>query len=112
MKPKPSFFCKLRRWSRGGNLGVLKRFSREAQRQRLIEQGFKDSDPNVISKLSDKELATFQSQHSERSRQFIIADYEWQRRLTVRQVRATTHAAWIGVLSTLSGVILGYMLKR
>jgi hypothetical protein len=32
--------------------------------------------------------------------------------LTVRQVRATTHAAWIGVLSTLSGVILGYMLKR
>jgi hypothetical protein len=108
MNEKPSLRWRFYHWLSGGNLGALKRWSAEQRRLMLMDQGFHESDPNVIATLTDKKLAEFQIRYPSESRQFIIAEYEWQRRLTAQQIKATYRTAWIGIF----GVILGYGLTK
>ena len=70
-------------------------------------QGFKEGDPNVIANLTDRELADFQSKYSQGTRSFILAEYEWQRRLTAQQIRATSKSAWLGLIGVILGGLIG-----
>ncbi|MFA7345993.1 MAG: hypothetical protein WC003_16975 [Terrimicrobiaceae bacterium] len=102
---KLSLFDRFKHWLNDGNIGVLKRHSMKLQRERLIEQGFRECDPIILATLSEKELATFQSKYTEGSRQFILAEYEWQRRLTAQQIKAAYRTAWIGVIGAIVGAV-------
>ena len=105
---KPSLWWRIRHRLRGGNLAVLRKWDAERRAEAFKEAGFLTSDPNVIASLSDKELAMLQSKHTEGSRQFILAEYEWQRRLNAQQINGIYRASWIGLL----GVLLGYGLTK
>jgi hypothetical protein len=82
--------------------GVMDGIVREMTRSE-----FEATDPRSIARMSDKELAAWQSKYSTDSPQHIFAQHEWDRRLTVRQVRATRFAAWIGILGVILGAVVG-----
>jgi hypothetical protein len=71
---------------------------------------FKDVDRRAIAKMSDHDLASWQSEYPEGSPQFILAEHEWQRRLTVEQVKASRFSAYIGLVSTVVGAIIGSLI--
>lgn len=77
----------------------------------ITKADFEKISPFAIAKMSDKELALWQSEHPADSPQFLLAQYEWQRRLTTRQVRATRFAAWIGILGVIIGTLIGWLLS-
>ncbi len=79
--------------------------------QRLRE-GFTAMDSRIIASLKDDQLAIFQAEYSASSPQFIRAVQEWQRRLIVKQVRGAYWAAGIGLVGTLLGVLLGWLMAR
>jgi len=85
---------------------------REAAAQ--AEKDFTELDRRALSKMADKELAAWQSKYLPESAQFILADHEWSRRLTVAQVSGMRVnmllGALIGALATLCGVYLTYRL--
>jgi hypothetical protein len=65
-----------------------------------------------LSKLSDKELASWQSDHPQESPQFLLAQFEWNRRLTEKQVQSVRFAAWVGLIGVVLGAILGWLLSQ
>lgn len=75
-----------------------------------VKKDFEQVDVVRIAGLSDKELAAWQFEHQPGTPQYILADHEWQRRLTIQQVRAAYRTAWIGVVGTLLGTLFGWML--
>ena len=75
-----------------------------------VKNDFAQLDVVRIARLSDKELAAWQFEHQPGTPQYIIADHEWQRRLTLQQVRAAYRTAWIGVAGTLLGTALGALI--
>jgi hypothetical protein len=72
-----------------------------------IEKEFAELDVLRMARFSDKELAAWQFKQQPGTPHYILADHEWQRRLTVQQVRAAYRTAWIGVVGTLLGTLLG-----
>ncbi|MDF7809699.1 hypothetical protein P4E94_19830 [Pontiellaceae bacterium B12219] len=50
---------------------------------------FAEIDRRVIAKMKDKDLALWQSEYPPDSPQFILAEFEWNRRLTAEQIRST-----------------------
>jgi hypothetical protein len=68
-----------------------------------------------LAKLSDKDLASWQSDHPADSPQYILAQFEWSRRLTADQISATIKAArgqaWIGIAGVIIGVLLSLLLR-
>ncbi len=73
---------------------------------------FKGIDRKAVAKFTDKELAIWQSEHPSDSPQFILAEHEWQRRLTVEQVRGARFAAYIGILGTIIGASITWLLTQ
>ncbi|WP_156473637.1 hypothetical protein [Neptuniibacter marinus] len=73
---------------------------------------FEAVDELYISKLSNKDLAAWQSQFSPNNPQYIVASHEWQRRLVVEQVKTSRVTALMGVLGTLLGVIVGHIITK
>jgi hypothetical protein len=71
---------------------------------------FDKVDREQLAKLPDKDLAAWQSEHSENSPQFLLAQYEWSRRLGAAQIKATRWAAWFGIAAAIVGAILGSIL--
>jgi hypothetical protein len=75
---------------------------------------FKTFDRLTLFRMSDKELAKWQSQHADDEPQWRLAEYEWQRRLTERSIRATVSAAriqsWFGIAAALIGALGGALL--
>jgi hypothetical protein len=69
-----------------------------------------------LAKLSDKDLALWQSKYPQDSPQFILGQFEWNRRLTAEQVMATLHSArwsaWFGIAGVVIGLLLGKLLER
>jgi|SRR6185437_13761081 len=59
-----------------------------------------------LAKMSEAELAAWQSKYPTPSPQATLATFEWQRRLTAMQVKSARFAAWLG----LAGVVLGALL--
>ena len=79
----------------------------DKMRAAKVAEDFATLDTHQIVCFSDKDLAEWQSQQQPGTPQYIIADHEWQRRLTIQQVRAAYRTAWIGVIGTLLGTLLG-----
>jgi hypothetical protein len=74
----------------------------------IRERQFIDVDRRVLAKMPDKDLATWQAKFPSDSPQFILAQFEWQRRLTADQIKTMRWAALIG----LAGIILGVLLTK
>lgn len=70
---------------------------------------FKGVDRRAIAKMSDHELALWQSEYPEGSPQYIISEHEWQRRLTVEQVKASRFAAFMGILGAVIGAFITWL---
>ena len=86
---------------------AFKQFEAE-QKRRGLENKFNGIDRRALAQMSDKDLALWQSQHPESSPQFILSQFEWNRRLTADQIKATRWTALIG----LAGVIIGVLLTK
>jgi hypothetical protein len=85
------------------------RFQRVLDKMRAdqIKKEFERVDVVRVARFSDKELAAWQFEQQPGTPHYILADHEWQRRLTVQQIRAAYRTAWIGVVGTLLGTLLG-----
>jgi ABC-type dipeptide/oligopeptide/nickel transport system permease subunit len=79
----------------------------DKMRANKIAEEFAKLDIVRVARFSDKELAAWQFEHQPGTPQYILADHEWQRRLTMQQVHAAYRTAWIGVVGTLLGTLLG-----
>lgn len=86
---------------------VSKRHSAERERHGL-EHKFGEVDRRTLARMSDKDLALWQSQYPQDSPQFILGQCEWNRRLTADQIKATRWAAWLGI----AGVIIGLLFSK
>ena len=85
----------------------------EAREARLAEciESFASLDESSLFLKSDKDLAHFQATHPPESPQYALALHEWNRRLVTRQVKATQHAAWIGLVGVIVGAVMGWFLS-
>jgi hypothetical protein len=75
-----------------------------------LKAGFDAMDAKILASLPDDQLATFQASYAPNTPQFIRAEHEWQRRLLERELRGLRFAAWMGIVGTLAGVFLGWVL--
>lgn len=81
-------------------------------RRSRTKKEFDALDVNHLSRLSDKELADWHASQQSGSPQDILAANEWQRRITMRQVRAAYHTAFVSGIFGLLGVALGWWLSE
>ena len=72
------------------------------------EKEFETVNRREVAAWPDEKLAAWQAKFPSESPQFILAQYEWSRRLTSDQIKAARWAAWVG----LGGVIVGAVLAR
>lgn len=86
---------------------AFKRIDAE-QEKRDIENKFGDVDRRALARMSDKDLALWQSQHPSDSPQYILAQFEWNRRLTAEQTKWARWSVIVGFI----GVIIGALLQR
>ena len=82
--------------------------SREHQISIAHEQALAKLDRRELARKSDIDLAKWQSGFDSDEPQYRLAEHEWQRRITAQQIRASHIVAWVGVMGTLFGVLLGY----
>ncbi|MDP3699347.1 MAG: hypothetical protein Q8R72_00415 [Hylemonella sp.] len=90
--------------------------------EQLAAEGYIGTSPEKLSEKSDPELAIWQKGWKAESAEYILADREWQRRLSMRQLDAqfrleerlatanrwwTMAATAIGVVGTLAGAWFG-----
>ena len=80
--------------------------------QAEVRHEFKQIDRKTLLNMPDSELALWQSEYSPGDPHYILAEFEWQRRLNHKQVKATKYAACLGLIGGLAGVILGYALSQ
>jgi uncharacterized membrane protein YcjF (UPF0283 family) len=80
----------------------------KAQAKARYEKEFETVNRREVAAWPDEKLAAWQARFPCESPQFILAQYEWSRRLTADQIKAARWAAWVG----LGGVILGAVLAR
>ena len=73
-----------------------------------FDKEFEKVNRRELAGWPDEKLAVWQAKFPSESPQFILAQFEWNRRLTADQVKAARWAAWIG----LAGVIVGAVLSR
>lgn len=86
---------------------IISSFERANQLNEL-----KDFDRRSLSRMQDKDLAIWQSEYPAGSPQFILAEHEWQRRLTVEQIKGARFAAYIGILGALAGSIVTWLTTK
>jgi hypothetical protein len=86
-----------------------------AKRKAIREREFTDVDRRELARMADKELAAWQAGFPSDSPQFILAQYEWQRRLIADQIRATVFSArwqaWFGVFAAIIGALLTLLIE-
>ncbi|MDH2918469.1 MAG: hypothetical protein PXX73_04670 [Sideroxydans sp.] len=85
---------------------------RQAEAQAQLAAEYRTVDRKALSKMSDKALAEWQSRYPPGSPQFILAEYEWQRRLTVAQVRASRFAALMALLGAVVGAWITWLTSK
>lgn len=80
------------------------------------KKDFAELDRRELSRMSDKDLAEWQEKYPSNSAQFILAQFEWSRRLTAAQIGGMRKnillGALIGTITTLSAVFLTYKLTH
>lgn len=79
-----------------------------AKEKSVRERQFIDVDRRELARMPDKDLAAWQAKFPSDSPQFILAQYEWHRRITADQIKTMRWAALIG----LGGIILGVLLTK
>jgi len=93
--------------------GIIAAFERSGEESRVREERerlqteFQTTDRRAIAAMSDTDLASWNAKFPSDSPQSILAEHEWQRRLTVMQVRATRFGAWLGIVGVVVGAVLG-----
>jgi len=75
------------------------------------EQELAKLDRRELVKKSDIELAKWQSRFDSDEPQWRLAEHEWQRRITVEQMRAARWQAYFGIAGVVIGVILTRILE-
>jgi hypothetical protein len=78
----------------------------------ILRAEFMDVDRRAIANMKDHDLALWQSKYPESSPQYIIAEHEWQRRLTVEQVNASRFAAFMGLLGAVVGAFITWLASK
>ena len=74
------------------------------------KRDFEALDRNEVCRMDDKQLATWQSSYQAGSAQWLLAEHEWQRRLTERQIAAARSANWRSVIGGIAGTSFGVLL--
>ena len=97
------FFKEAREQARRGQ----EKFIHEQAKARFDKE-FEKVNRRELASWPDEKLAAWQAKFPSESPQFILAQFEWSRRLTADQIKAARWAAWIG----LAGVIVGAVLSR
>jgi hypothetical protein len=69
------------------------------QKTLAFQNELKKIDKRDLARKSDIDLTVWQTSYPPDSPQFIIAEKEWERRLSAEQIRAGHTAAWIGVIA-------------
>jgi hypothetical protein len=91
-------------------LQQLQREELDASVVRAHREAFKSLDRRGLSVMDDPTLAKWQSDFKPNEPEWRLAEYEWQRRLTVEQIRATVSAArwqaWFGIAAAVVGALL------
>jgi hypothetical protein len=83
---------------------LLEKLEKEELAEALFQQhreAFKSIDRQKISEMEEKTLAEWQSNFDQNEPEWRLAEYEWQRRITAKQIRAgrwTTGFALLGVV--------------
>lgn len=75
--------------------------------RRSVEEHWEKID---LERMSDKALAQWHAGQKPNSREAVLADQQWKIRLLNRQLRTSKRLAWLGCVSSLLGVVLGYCL--
>jgi len=83
---------------------------RQDEEQAQLAEDYLKVDRTALAKMPDKELAEWQGRYPPSCPQFILAEYEWQRRLTVEQVKASRFATVVGALAGIGGAIIGSLM--
>lgn len=84
--------------------------ARQDEDQAQLAEDYLKVDRKALAKMPDKELAEWQGRYPPSCPQFILAEYEWQRRLTVEQVKASRFATVVGALAGIGGAIIGSLM--
>jgi hypothetical protein len=91
----------------------------ERSRRSKDSEDFKALEQKSLSNMDDKALAAWQAEFTPDQPQFRLAEHEWQRRITDRQIaaahatarRAALWGAIAGIIGTLFGVLLTWILS-
>lgn len=86
------------------------RLRASARRANALRE-FEAVDRASLSEMTDKALAEWQSGFDPDTPQSILAEHEWQRRLTAKQVGAMRFAAWLSIAGVVIGAFLGFGLS-
>lgn len=89
-----------------GSNRVVEKIMKSAEREKHLH-AFVGVDRKALMRMDDKQLAEWQSDYPNESPQFLLADHEWQRRLTAQQIGAVKFAAWLSIVGVVIGAILG-----
>ena len=89
-------------------------FQRELEKEKkasrvkcAVQEHKNNNTQELIATMSNNELAAWQYKYPEGTPQYILGQNEWNRRLTVEQVKASRYATRVGILSTILGALLG-----
>jgi len=94
---------------------LLQQLEKEELHESLVQKhrdAFKSLDRRKLSAMDDKSLAEWQSDFKQDEPEWRIAEHEWQRRLTVEEIKAVRWAAIIGVCAIILGALLAKVLER
>ena len=84
---------------------IVKQITRAEHKSQL-----ENLDRRSLSAMTEKELAIWQTGYPADSPQFMLAEHEWQRRLTAEQVKASRFAAYMGLVGAVVGAVIGSLI--
>jgi hypothetical protein len=74
------------------------------------DREFSEMEPGALTRMSDKDLAAWQSGYLTGTPQQILAEHEWDRRLVVRQlatiITAARWQAWFAIFGAIIGSLI------
>jgi hypothetical protein len=92
-------------------LQQLEKEETDASLIRKHRDEFQSVDHRQLSVMDDKTLAAWQSNFRQDEPEWRIAEYEWQRRITAKQIRAGRWNAFLALAGVVVGALLTYLLS-
>jgi len=84
---------------------AIKKAVIEEERERLLNE-LNEFNFTNLGKMTERDLASWQSKYPPESGQFIMAAHEWNRRIMEKQIKSIRWSAYMGLLGVLIGVLL------